>query len=115
VAIANGALWNNFYNNGPLWTVPASTGSYTGQFILYGTNVTIGPRVLKVYVLPATVTKPYAAPPTVDPTAFNYYVQHARTATLPNSTFPIYATSTVNVTLVGGSQTVNLTLPHYTP
>ena len=85
------------------------TGTYTGNFLIsgivsVGTSTvgppTIGPRILKVYVLPYTVTTPSA------------FLSYVRSATVSN---PIYLTSTLNVTLVGGSQTINLALPHYSP
>jgi prepilin-type N-terminal cleavage/methylation domain-containing protein len=89
------------YNNAGVWNTP-----WTGQFPnplnpnpTYS-NITIGPRLLKVYVLPASVT-------TVS--AFNSYVNSAST------TNAIYASTTLNVTLVPGTQTINLVLPHYSP
>jgi prepilin-type N-terminal cleavage/methylation domain-containing protein len=98
-----GPSWVNYYNGS------ISAGSaYSGQFVMTAANITIGPRVLKVFVLPATVNTASGS----GPTAFNFYVQHARTAP---ATYPIYATSTTNVTLVGGAQTVSLVLPHYSP
>jgi prepilin-type N-terminal cleavage/methylation domain-containing protein len=87
------------YNNGGTWNTP-----WSGQFIISASstpaysNVTIGPRVLKVYLLPATVQTA---------SQFNTYVSNAAN--------PIYTTSTLNVTLVGGTQTINLVLPHYSP
>jgi prepilin-type N-terminal cleavage/methylation domain-containing protein len=94
------------YSTESAWNSP-----WSGQYFISAnstpayTNVTIGPRVLKVYVLPATVVNATGN----NRTDFTYYVKNATTS------FPIYATSTVNVNLVGGAQTINLTLPHYSP
>jgi prepilin-type N-terminal cleavage/methylation domain-containing protein len=92
---------------------------WTGQFTISAnsvpaySNVTIGPRVLKVYVLPSTVIN---ASGSADATYFNYYISKATSSNYSIAvSYPIYATSTLNVTLVGGTQTINLALPHYSP
>jgi prepilin-type N-terminal cleavage/methylation domain-containing protein len=100
VATANSSgVWAVSYPSGP--PVP-----YTGQFSI--PQVTIGPRVLKVYLLPATVVH---AGKGSDLTYFANYVINAAT----DINNPIYASAALNVTLVPGSQTINLVLPHYSP
>jgi prepilin-type N-terminal cleavage/methylation domain-containing protein len=76
------------------WAAAYPSGAatpYSGQFLISASNVTIGPRVLKVYVAPASDT------------TFASVVSSA-----------LY-TTTLNVTLVPGTQTINLVLPHYSP
>jgi len=72
------------------------------SFSISGSNVTIGPRVLKVYVLP-----PKAVVGGTTAAQFKTYIS--------NSANTVYATTTLNVTLTPGSQTINLVLPHYSP
>jgi prepilin-type N-terminal cleavage/methylation domain-containing protein len=62
------------------------------QFTFTGSKITIGPRVLKVYVIPSVYT------------SFNSAAVSAA-----------YVVSSLNVTATGGNQTVNLVLPHYQP
>jgi len=81
--------------NAGAWSTPWTTGSFP---TVSASNVTIGPRVLKVYVLPSSVTTT---------SQFDTYVS--------NSANPIYASTTLNVTLTPGAQTINLVLPHYSP
>jgi prepilin-type N-terminal cleavage/methylation domain-containing protein len=87
--------------NSGAWDTPW-TGQFPNSQISNPTysNITIGPRVLKVYVLPYSVQ-------TVS--QFNACVNAPTTIT------PIYATTTLNVTLVPGTQTIDLALPHYSP
>jgi hypothetical protein len=106
VAVGSGTTWTNYYDINGTDTPGPSGSAYSGLFAIPATDtspytaVTIGPRVLKVYVLPASVTTP---------AAFTSCVSN------PTATNPIYATSTLNVTLVPGTQTINLALPHYSP
>ena len=73
-------------------TFPLATAPFT--YTISGSKVTIGPRVLKAYVLPATVT------------TFNSAAVTSALAVSPP----------LNVTVTGGGQTVpNLVLPHYSP
>jgi len=67
-----------------------STNSW--QATLSDARLTIGPRVIKAYVIPSTFT-------TFNGTAVSAAL----------------AVSSQNVTLVGGNQSVNLILPHYMP
>ena len=95
-------------NSSGAWVTPGTSSlaiPYSGQFSISASNVTIGPRVLKAYLLPDSIT-------TLND--FTSYVQNATSAT-PASTPGIYAESTLNVTLTGGAQTINLVLPHYSP
>jgi prepilin-type N-terminal cleavage/methylation domain-containing protein len=123
LAISSGTTWTNttwtnYSDNNGTETAGTSGSAYSGYFAIPATDtsvspytaVTIGPRVLKVYVLPATVVNPTGS----DATAFNYYVAKA-TNTTTAASYPIYATSTLSVTLVPGTQTINLVLPHYSP
>ncbi|MGA3068374.1 MAG: type II secretion system protein [Tepidisphaeraceae bacterium] len=81
-------------NTGGVWAASYPSGApitYSGQFSISASNVTIGPRVLKVYVAPASDT------------------------TFANVVSSALYTTTLNVTLVPGTQTINLVLPHYSP
>ncbi|MGA2500860.1 MAG: prepilin-type N-terminal cleavage/methylation domain-containing protein [Tepidisphaeraceae bacterium] len=73
------------------------------SYVLANTRISIGPRVLKAYV--------------VDSSRVNSANFANQVALPPNSTTgPVYFTSTLNVTATGGSQTVpDLVLPHYNP
>ena len=81
-------------NTSGVWAASYPSGvatAYNGQFSISASNVTIGPRVLKVYVAPASAT------------------------TFAGAVSSALYTTTLNVTLVGGTQTINLVLPHYSP
>jgi hypothetical protein len=66
-------------------------------------NVTIGPRVLKAYVVNSSVVTAVAS-------------FRANAGSAPSPAGPVYLVSTMNVTAIGGGQTVpDLVLPHYSP
>jgi prepilin-type N-terminal cleavage/methylation domain-containing protein len=93
-------IWQNYYPG----SAPTSGNNYSGQFQISMndspsyTNVTVGPRVIKVYVLPASVTS----------------VSGFRSA-VSGGTYTSNPSTTLNVTLTPGAQTINLVLPHYSP
>ena len=88
----------------PVIDVPVQvTDMVNWQYALSNPNITVGPRVLKAYVVNASVNN----------------VATFRTAiTLPPNPAagPVYFVSALNVTVTSGAQTApNLVLPHYSP
>jgi len=66
-------------------------------------NVTIGPRVIKAYVVNSSMVTSVAT-----------FRSNANST--PGSAGPVYAVATLNVTAAGGAQAVpDLVLPHYSP
>lgn len=83
------------------------SNALTPPFTYLVPGVTIGPRVIKAYVIDSSVLSPTA----------NLAAVKAAIANQPNaSTGPVFFTSSSNITVTGGGQTLpNLVLPHYSP
>jgi prepilin-type N-terminal cleavage/methylation domain-containing protein len=88
VGFDNGGVLVNAVNNSYQTPNP-----WTGQFTISASNVTIGPRVLKLYLA----------------------AHQSGTPSFSTALSSTLASTTLNVTLVPGTQTIDLVLPHYAP
>jgi hypothetical protein len=86
--------------------VAAPLSASPWQYTLSNAKITVGPRVLKAYVVDATVI--------TDATSFR--LKAASSVNYSASAGPIFFTTTLNLAVTSGSQTApNLVLPHYSP
>ena len=86
----------------PVVDIPIQVTGPNWQYTLSDPKITIGPRMLKAYVLDGSVV--------TNSTTFRAAVAHAPDPLLG----PVFFVSALNITATGGGQTVpNLVLPHY--
>lgn len=88
-------------------TFAGSSNALVSPFTYLVPSTTIGPRVIKAYVIDSSVLATNA----------NLAAVKAAIANQPNAaTGPVFFTSSSNITVSGGGQTLpNLVLPHYSP